>query len=412
MQVIHSRCAGLDVHKNSVVACVMNTAANGTVESEIRTFGTMTQDLLDLSDWLKGHQATHAAMESTGSYWKPVYNLLEGQLELLVVNAQHIKAVPGRKTDVKDAEWIADLLRHGLLRGSFIPAKPQRELRELVRHRSNLVGRRAQSVNETHRTLESTNLKLASVVTDITGVSATEMLQSILAGQTDPELLAELARGKLKQKKLLLQKALVGKVEEHHRLMLSQLLTDIANYDDQIAEVGAMIAQRLNDQQQLLQRLDKIPGVNQRVAEVIAAEVGTDVKRFPTAAHLISWAGICPGNNQSGGKRRNGHIKAGNRSLRAAIVEAANAAGRKKDCYLSTLYRRLTLRRGRKRALIALARTILQTCYYMIQRGSSYQDLGADYFDRRDPKGLAVRLAKRIEKLGFAVTIQALPKAA
>ena len=288
-----------------------------------------------------------------------------------MVNARHIKAVPGRKTDVKDAEWLADLLRHGLLRGSFIPARPQRELRELVRHRSNLVGRRAQCVNELQRTLESTNLKLGSVVTDITGVSATDMLQTLLAGRTDPGLLAELARGRMKQKKELLQKALVGKVEAHHHLMLSQLLADIAHYDEQIEAAGVMIAQRLQDHQELLDRLDEIPGVNQRVAQVIAAEVGTDVKRFPTAAHLISWAGICPGNNQSGGKRRSSRIKPGNRSLRAAIVEAANAAGKKKDCYLSTLHRRLAGRRGKKRALIAVARTILQSSCHMIQRGSS-----------------------------------------
>jgi transposase len=412
MQVMHSRCAGLDVHKASVVACVMITAHDGQVRAEVRSYGTMTADLLELGDWLKGHQVTHAAMESTGSYGKPVYNLLEGQMELLVVNAQHIKAVPGRKTDIKDAEWIADLLRHGLLRGSFIPDKPQREWRELVRHRSNLVARRAQSVNELQRTLESTNLKLANVVSDITGVSATDMLQAILAGQTEPQVLAEMARGKMKQKKELLQQALKGKVEEHHRLILSQLLADIANYEEQVTEVGTLIAQRLASQQELLDRLDGIPGVNQRVAEVIAAEVGTDVKRFPTAAHLISWAGICPGNNQSGGKRRNGHIKPGNRSLRAAIVEAANAASHKKDCYLATLYRRLAAKRGKKRALIAVARTILQSAYYMIGRGSAYRELGADYFERRDPEGLAKRLAKRIEKLGFTVSLQALPQAA
>jgi transposase len=412
MQVIHSRCAGLDVHSRSVVACVMVTDVAGAVQKEIKSFGTMTSDLLELSDWLKGHQVSQAAMESTGSYWKPVYNLLEGQMELLVVNAQHIKAVPGRKTDVKDAEWIADLLRHGLLRGSFIPAKPQRELRELVRHRSNLVERRAQVVNEVRRTLESTNIKLGNVVTDIMGVSATEMLQAILGGQTDPEVLTEMARGKMKQKKEALRKALEGRVEAHHRLMLSQLLADIAHYDEQIGEVGVMIAQRLEASKELLDRLDQIPGINERVAQVIAAEVGTEVKRFPTAAHLISWAGICPGNNQSGGRRRNGRIKPGNRSLRGAIVEAANAASKKKDSYLSALYRRLAGKRGKKRALIAVARTILQCCYYMIQRGSRYQDLGGDYFELRDPRGLAKRLAKRIEKLGFAVTLQPLATAA
>jgi transposase len=390
----------------------MITTSAGAVHTEIKSFGTMTKDLLELGDWLKSHEVTHVAMESTGSYWKPVYNLLEGQAELLVVNAQHIKAVPGRKTDVKDAEWIGDLLRHGLLRGSFIPAQPQRELRELVRHRSNLVGRRAQSVNEVRRTLESTNIKLGNVVADIVGVSATEMLQALVGGQSDPEVLAELARGRMKSKKEALQKALEGRVEAHHRLMLSQLLADIANYDEQIGEAGAMIAERLKESQELLNRLDEIPGVNQRVAQVIAAEVGTEVKRFPTDAHLISWAGICPGNNQSGGKRRNGRIKPGNRSLRAAIVEAANAASKKRDCYLSTLYRRIASKRGKKRALIALARTILQSSYHMIKRGSRYAELGVDYFERRDPKGLAMRLAKRIEKLGFAVTVQTLPVAA
>jgi transposase len=412
MQVIYSRCAGLDVHSATVVACVMMTAVDGSVSKETKTFGTMTKDLLELCDWLRGHEITHAAMESTGSYWKPVYNLLEGQMELLVVNAQHIKAVPGRKTDVLDAEWIADLLRHGLLRGSFIPPKPQRELRELVRHRANLVGRRAQSVNELQRTLESTNIKLANVVSDITGVSATEMLEAILAGQTDPEVLAEMARGKMKEKKVLLQRALQGKVEEHHRLILSQLLVDIAGYDEQVQEVGGMIAQRLEKDQELLDRLDEIPGVNQRVAQVIAAEVGTNVDRFPTDRHLISWAGICPGNNQSGGKRRRSRIKPGNRSLRSALVEAANAAGKKKNSYLSAMYRRLAGRRGKKRALIAVARTILQSSYFMMKRGTNYEDLGADYYDRRDPQGLARRLAKRIEKLGFAVSVQPLPKAA
>lgn len=412
MQVIYSRCAGLDVHSATVVACVMITAADGTVTKETKTFGTMTKDLLELGDWLKGHEISHAAMESTGSYWKPVYNLLEGQMELLVVNAQHIKAVPGRKTDVLDAEWIADLLRHGLLRGSFIPPKPQRELRELVRHRANLVGRRAQSANELQRTLESTNIKLANVVSDITGVSATEMLEAILGGEKDPEVLAEMARGRMKDKKALLQRALEGTVQEHHRLILSQLLVDIASYDEQVQEVGGMIAKRLEKDQALLDRLDEIPGVNQRVAQVIAAEVGTNMDRFPTDKHLISWAGICPGNNQSGGKRRRSRIKPGNQSLRSALVEAANAAGKKRNSYLSAMYRRLAGRRGKKRALIAVARTILQSAYFMMKRSTKYEDLGADYYDRRDPEGLARRLAKRIEKLGFAVTVQPLSKAA
>lgn len=412
MQVIYSRCAGLDVHSATVVGCVVITAADGSANKEVKTFGTMTQDLLELGDWLKGYAITQAAMESTGSYWKPVDNLLEGQMELLVVNAQHIKAVPGRKTDVLDAEWIADLLRHGLLRGSFIPPKPQRELRELVRHRTNLVGRRAQSVNELQRTLESTNIKLGNGVSDITGVSATEMLEAILGGEKDPEVLAEMARGRMKEKQGLLRRALEGKVEQQHRLILSQLLVAIAGYDEQVQEVSGMIAQRLEKDQELLDRLDEIPGVNQRVAQVITAEVGTSVERFPTDRHLVSWAGICPGNNQSGGKRRRSRIKPGNRSLRSALVEAANAAAKKKNSYLSAMYRRLAGRRGKQRALIAVARTILQSSYFMMKRGTHYEDLGADYYDRRDPEGLARRLAKRIEKLGFAVTVQPLSKAA
>lgn len=406
MQVMHSAVGGLDIHKAVVVGCAMKTADNGKVTKETVSFGTTTPELLRLGDWLKGHEIKIVAMESTGSYWKPIYNILEGQVELMVVNAHHIKAVPGRKTDVKDAEWIAELLRHGLIKGSFVPDKPQRELRELVRHRNNQVDRRAQCVNELQRTLESTNIKLGNVVTDITGKSALEMLQAMLAGNTNPEALAEMARGRLKEKKPLLREALQGRVDEHHRLILAQLLADISNYEEHIVEAGVMIEQRLEAQQDLLDRLDEIPGINQRVAQIIAAEVGTEVSRFPTAENLISWAGICPGLNQSGGKRKNGHIKAGNISLRRAVVEAANAASRKKDCYLSAMYRRLAARKGRKRALVAVARTILQICYYLIKRGTAYQDLGADYFDRRNPEHLANKLAKRIEKLGFTVELK------
>jgi transposase len=412
MQVIHPRCAGLDVHKASVVACVMLTAADGSLIQETKTFGTTTADILALGDWLKSHDISIAAMESTGVYWKPIYNLLEGQMELLVVNAQHIKAVPGRKTDVKDAGWIGDLLRHGLLRGSFIPPQPQRELRELVRHRTNLVGRRAQAVNELHKILESTNIKLGNVVSDLTGVSATEMLQALVEGKTDPVALAELSRGVLKKKKPELQAALRGELRAHHKLILSQLLADISWCEEQIAEVSAEIAARLKEQEELIDRLDDIPGVNRRVAEIIVAEVGSDVKRFPTSQHLISWAGLCPGNHESAGRRKSSRIRPGNRSLRCGIVEAAQAGRRKKGSYLSAQFGRLAGKRGKKRALIAVGRTILQSVYHMIERGTRYEDLGADYYQRRNPEGIARRLAKRIEKLGFAVTFQALPPAA
>ncbi|HVI71881.1 MAG TPA: IS110 family transposase [Pyrinomonadaceae bacterium] len=412
MQVKYARCAALDVHKNTVVGCVMISGSTGGVEQELRTFATYTADLLTLSDWLKSHGVTHVAMESTGVYWKPVYNLLEGLFELLVVNARHVKAVPGRKTDVKDAEWLADLLRHGLLRGSYIPARPQRQLRELTRHRSNLVQRRAQAVNELQKCLESANIKLASVATDVTGVSATEMLGGLLAGQAQPELLAELARGRLKEKKPLLQKALHGRVEAHHRLILSQLLAEIAWCEEQVSEVSLEIAQRLKEQEELLNRLDEIPGVNQRIAQVAIAEMGSDMKPFPSDKHLCSWAGLCPGNNESAGKRRSSRICPGNRHLKVALMEAANAASRKKGCYLRAKYHRLSGRRGRKRALVAVARTILQSMYYMVQRGTPYQDLGENYYDQRNPQKLANRLAKRIEKLGFKVVIEGVPQAA
>jgi transposase len=390
----------------------MVTAASGSVDKQTQTFGTTTDELLKLGDWLKAQSVSHVAMESTGVYWKPVYNLLEGLFELLVVNAQHVKAVPGRKTDVMDAEWIADLLRHGLLRGSFIPPRPQRELRELVRHRTNVVQRRAQSVNEMQKLLESANIKLASVATDVTGVSATEMLQRLLKGNTDPAELADLARGKLKQKREALRKALRGDLRAHHRLMLSQLLADISWCDDQVQEISAEIGRRLHDEQETIDRLDEIPGVNERIAQIIIAEVGTNLEKFPTSKHLVSWAGLCPGNNQSGGKRRRARIRPGNRSLKQALVEAANAASRKKDSYLKSLYSRLARRRGRKRTLVALARTILESAYHMIKTRQHYRDLGADYFERRNPIDLARKLAKRIQRLGFEVDLPTLPKAA
>lgn len=405
MKAIYSRCAGLDVHKDTVVGCVL-IAEDHKVRKEIRTFGTMTGDLLKLADWLKKNGVTHVAMESTGVYWVPIYNILEGPFELLVVNAQHIKNVPGRKTDVKDCEWIADLLRHGLLRGSFIPPKPQRQLRELVRHRANLIERRAKSINELHKCLESTNLKLGSVVTSLAGVSATEILMELVNGRTNPEKLADLARGRLQEKKPELEKALKGKVEPHHRLIIKQLLADMAWCEERIEEVSQEIARRLQEQSELMARLDEIPGVNRRTAEVILAEVGSTLERFPTDRHLVSWAGLCPGNNESAGKRRSGRIRPGNRSLRQALVEAANGAARKKKSYLSALYHRLSARRGRKRALIAVARTILQIVYFMIKRGSRFLELGELYFDQRNASAITKRLTRRIERLGFQVVLQ------
>lgn len=406
MQVIHSNCAGLDVHKATVVACAIVTGPDHQITKQMQRFGTTSGELLQLSDWLKSLGVVHVAMESTGVYWVPVYNILEGSFELLVANAQHVKNVPGRKTDVKDSEWLADLHRHGLLRGSFIPPQGQRELRELVRHRSNLVDRRAQVVNELHKCLESTNLKLGNVVANITGVSALDMLRQMLAGETDPERLAELARGKLQKKKEALRAALEGQMRSHHRFILSQLLAEIAWCEEQIEEASAEIEQRLSDQAELIERLDEIPGVNRRIAEIVLAEIGTSVERFPSDRHLVSWAGLCPGNNESAGKRRSSHILPGNRSLRRALVEAAQAAARKKGSYLQALYRRLASPRGRPKALIAVARTILQTIYFMMARGTRYTDLGGLYFDQRKAATLVRRLSKRIEQLGFQVSVQ------
>src|SRR6266699_1529782 len=407
LQVIHERCAGLDVHKKTVVACVLVTEQDGQVRQEVRTFGTTTGEILAMAEWLKSFQVDSVAMESTGVYWVPIYNLLEESFKLLVVNAQHMKAVPGHKTDVSDAEWIGQLHRHGLLKGSFVPPKPQRQLRELVRHRTNVVERRSQSVNELQKVLETGNIKLASVVSEITGVSAMEMVSGLIEGKQAPGLLAEMARGRLRDKKPQLAAALTGRLEEHHRFILSQLLADISFCEEQILELDLKIRVQMKEYEEVIQRLDEIPGVNRRIAEV-----GTDTSRFGDAAHVVSWAGMCPGNNQSGSKRRTARVRQGNKSLKRVLVEAAHAAGRKKDSYFSAQYHRLAARRGKKRAKVAVGRSILETAFHMIQRQSTYNDLGSDYFDRRNPEKLAKRLAERITKLGFKVSYTPLVQAA
>jgi transposase len=406
MQVMSARCAGLDVHKKTVVACVMISQPDGGVEKHTATFGTMTPDILALSDWLKGHGITHVAMESTGVYWRPIYQLLEGQFTLLIANAQHIKRMPGRKTDVTDAAWLADLLRHGLIVPSFVPAQPQRELRELTRHRSNVAGRRAQCINEMHRTLEGTNLKLSSVATDITGVSATDILQHLLAGQTDPDLLAELARGVLRKKIPQLRQALQGTVRPHQQLILSQLLADIEACDEQVQALNTEIASRLTREQEILERLDEIPGVNGKVAEVIVAELGTDMKRFGSAHRAAAWSGMCPANRESGGRRYRARSRFGNKHLKSALVEAGRAAGRSKDTYLGAQYRRITARRGGKRAALAVGHSILTISYHLMDRGTRFEELGADYFDRRNPERVRDRLVQRLEKLGYRVSLE------
>jgi transposase len=408
MQVLYPCCCGLDIHKKFVVACVMTTNAQGQMQKESRTFSTMTHDLLALLDWLHAAGCTHVAMESTGSYWRPVYNLLEGQFTLLVGNAYHMKTVPGRKTDVKDAEWITDLLRHGLIRGSFIPSPTQRQLRDLTRYRTHLVEERARLTNRLQTVLEDANVKLASVVTDIRGVAARAILAALIAGETDPSVLAELARGRMRSKREVLAQAVVGRFTPHHAFLITEHLSQLDYLEEAVERTSAEIAQRLAAEQAVLELLDTIPGVGQRAAEIILAEIGTDMTRFPSAKHLASWAGMCPGNKESGGKRLSGKTRKGNPWLRQVLIEVAHAASKTKNTYLSAQYRRLATRRGKQRALVALGHTILTIVYHILTRRGPYRELGPLYFDVLDRQRVQQRLVQRLERLGYTVNLQPL----
>ena len=409
MQVLYPRCCGLDIHKKFVVACLLITAADGQVERTVRSFSTLTDDVLALSDWLRDAGCTHVAMESTSTYWRPIYNLLEGQFEVLVANAYHIKQVPGRKTDVKDAEWIADLLRHGLLRGSFIPPAEQRRLRDLTRYRTHLVEERARLTNRLQAALEDANVKLSSVVTDIRGVSARAILEALIGGETDPALLAELARGRLRAKRDLLAQAVVGRFTAHHTFLVTEHLSHLDYLEEAMERVSAEIEQRLRDEQEAISLLDGVPGISQRAAEIIVAEIGTDLRRFPSAKHLASWAGMCPGNGESGGKRLSGKTRKGNQWLRQVLIEIAHVASKTRDTYLAAQYRRIAARRGKKRALVALGHTILVIIYHILTRHQPYQDLGPAYFDQLDRQHLERRLVRRLERLGYTVSLQPAP---
>ncbi len=406
MEMVYARCCGLDVHKRTVVACLLVSGAEGTPTKEVRTFGTMTTDLLALSDWLSAAGCTHVAMESTGVFWKPIYNLLEDRFALVVVNAAHIKAVPGRKTDVRDAEWIADLLRHGLLRASFIPDRPQRELRELTRYRTTLVHERADEVNRLQKVLEGANIKLSSVATDLLGKSGRAMLEALVGGSTDVAALAQLARGRLREKLPQLEQALAGQFGPHQRFLIAQQLAHIDFLDASLERVSAEIGDRLRPFEPPMERLQTIPGVGRRTTEVLLAEIGTDLSRFPTARHLASWAGLCPGNDESAGKRRSGRTRKGSPWLRTALVEAARAAARTKDTYLAAQYRRLAARRGAKRAAVAVAHSILVMVYALLTQQTEYHDLGNHYFDERDRQAVERRLVRRLEALGYNVSLQ------
>lgn len=403
METIVKCGCGLDVHKDSVVGCVRLVEPAGTAKKELRTFGTTTGELLKLSDWLSDNQVTHVAMESTGVYWKPIWNILEGSFQLLLVNAQHIKMVPGRKTDVKDCEWIAELLRHGLLKSSFVPDRSERELRELVRYRTTVVRERASEVNRIQKTLEGANIKLGSVASNVLGKSGRRMLEALVAGSTDAQAMADLAKGALRRKIPDLERALRGVVGEHQRLLLAEQLAHIDYLDEGIERLSGQIKERVAPFEEAIERLDKVPGINRLMAEALIAEIGTDMSRFPTAGHLASWAGMAPGNNESAGKRLSGKTRKGSKWLRSALVEAAQTASRKNDSYLAAQFSRLARRRGKKRAAIAVGHSILVIVYNLLKEHSVYHDLGHTYFDERDKEAIKRSLINRLATLGCKV---------
>ncbi len=451
MQIMYHRCCGIDVHKKMIVACLLIISSQG-VQKEIQTFSTMVPDLLRLRDWLKAKHCEAVAMESTGVYWKCIWNVLEGEMELLLCNAQHLKAVPGRKTDIKDAEWIADLLQHGLLRASFVPPRPQRELRDLTRYRSSLAADRARLVNRMQKTLEDTNIKLASVATDITGKSGRAILEAMLHGEQDPEKLAELAHGRMKEKREQLVQALQGTLGEHHCFLLESQLRQLDFLTLQLREIDQEIAHRLGlpsdpddpeptdsngslptkeerahpyetpeagvspcvqpdssqsfSRAQAIRILDEVPGINVRVGAIVVAELGLEMARFPDEAHLTSWVGLCPAAKISANKRLSTKTGKGNRWLRQALIEAANAAARSKGTFLAAYYQRLRKRMGHKKAIVALAHRILVIIYHLLKEQQAYRELGPDHVDEKAAEVARRRALRTLEQLGYDVTLQ------
>jgi transposase len=405
MEILIGCCAGLDVHKDSVEVCVRKLEPEGKLSQQTRHWGTMTRDLVAMAEWLRAEGVTHVAMESTGVYWKPIFNVLESEFEVLLVNARTIKHVPGRKTDVQDCQWIAQLLQHGLLKGSFIPPRWQRELRDLTRQRAQVIGEHSRTTNRIQKVLEDANLKLGSVASDVVGVSGRHRLEAMIAGTSDPKQLANLAQRRLRSKIPQLEEALYGKLTEHHRWMLHLLWDQLLATEQFIARLDERIAQLTRLQQPVLEKLDAIPGIDRRVAEVLVAEIGPDMTPFPSHAHLASWAGLCPGNNESAGKKRSGKTTKGSRWLRQALVQAAWAASHKKDSYFQAHAQNLMRRRGRKRGLVAVAHSLLLVIYHMLQRGNEYRDLGRDFLDRMRAEHLIRFHVKRLEQLGLNVTV-------
>ena len=406
MDTLFTKVAGLDVHLKSI-QCAVRCGQESGLLTQVRSFGTMTKDLRALADYLQALGVTHVAMEATGVLWKPVWNILEGRFTLLLVNPRHLKKVPGRKTDVSDAEWIAQLLACGLLRGSFVPPREVRDLRDLTRHRAQLAAEHTRVANRIHKLLEDTNIKLGAVASDVLGKSGRAMLRALLNGQQDTEMIAELALGRLRKKIPQLKLALEGYCSEHHRFMLQRLLSHLSYLESQSQAFSTRIGRRLKEllPAAAFARLDEIPGVDRLTIENIIAEIGVDMSVFPDEHHLASWCGVCPGNEESAGKRLRSRIRKGNRWLRRALTEAAWAASHVKDSYLPTQYRRLATRRGKKRALMAVAHSLLVIFYYVLKNNLEYRDLGADYFDRLHPQRLKRSLVKRLQTLGYEVAL-------
>jgi transposase len=406
MDRVLERCAGLDVHKQTVTACVRVPGISGARAQHVRTFGTTTVELLTLRDWLEAHRVTHVAMESPGVYWRPVFYVLEENFACILANATQIAQVPGRKTDVNDAAWIAQLLECGLIRASFVPPQPIRELRDLTRYRKLLIQERTRHATRLHTVLEDTGIKLRSVATRLLGASGRAMLDALVAGTTDPTVLADLARGKLRKKLPALRQALLGHFRAHHAFLVSQLLAHLDDLDEAIETVSSPIDTLMAPFAEQLARLDTIRGVNKRTAEVLIAELGPDMRVFPTAKHAASWAGLCPGSHESAGKHRSGRTRHGNRWLRAALIEAALAASvRSTPGAFAARYRRVR-HRGHKKAIVAVAHAILVTAYHLLARQTTYQDPGADYYDRRHAERVRHRAIQTLERQGYRVTLE------
>ena len=412
MQVLYPRCAGLDVHKMTVVACVRLVLENEVV-TKVRTFATTTRGLLELSDWLAENECTHVAMEATGVYWRPVWHVLsDGDIELVLANAAHVKNVPGRKTDVNDAAWLAELLAHGLIRASFVPDGQTQELRALLRTRKQLVREKSRHTQRIHKTLEDCNIKVDAMLSDILGKSGRDILAAIVTGETDPVRLAALAQPGVKCPRDQLQEALRGRVTGHHRFLLQLHLGQIDSLDAAIATIDREVEANLAPFRTAVELVSTIPGVSALGAQVIVSEIGTDMSRFPTVGHLLSWAGLCPRNDESAGKRRSNRLRKGTPWLKTTLVQCAWAAQRKKASYLQAQFLRLKSRRGPQKAICAVAASILTAAYHMLKDGTEYQDLGPNHFQRRSKTTQTQQLVKRLKSLGYAVEITPVAAAA